>query len=810
MPDEPRSKNPQVPNEGNFAAALSELLACETLAQICGWTARWIQAIAGADAALVWTPDPSQPLFTCTGASGEGIGRVLRRSVPRGDGFVRRLIRDQEPFALTTAELLVTEDPWLSPLAQNFGACLAIPLRAEGGVIGAVAVLFRRPDADTAVALNALGTFIPDAAAAVARGLRQDKKTAGMLHGIERLTNLYDLSKAFGSTIDWGELTAIIAQKAVDFANGEAASLWILEGDEGEVSLAATAVSENYEIENAPSAVGGSVTADLIASRGELIDNDLAEDHALRTENAPYEVRSVLAVALVEDDAPVGALVVVNKRGRHPQFSEIDRDLLVDLGHQAVRALRNARRYEAEKKVEELDALLAVSREITATLDLDRVMNTVVNSASALIQYDRCAIAIFQKGKLRLGAVSGVATIERTDPSIRRSEEILEWVYLAGSDVDVLQDDEGEVTTQRPESIEKFRTFFQQSEMRSFHGVMLKDEEGNLGVLGFESREPIYFDQNTEDLLRILVNQATVALRNAQLYQQVPLAGFWKPLLEKKRQLAEMPKGRQRGWAIGAVVALLAFILVPWNIRVTGNARITPEHRVSVTPAIDGVIESVRHREGDRVEAGEVIATLRDEAYRTDLAEAKASLSIAESEFSRQSNLGESALSFQAAARRDELRAKAAVAQTMLDRTAIRAPETGTIVTPRLEEKAGQFMTRGDEFCVLANADHVSAEVAVPEKEVQRIHTGQKVDLKLNSYPTRIFSGTVTRLGAEVHQEGDDRFLLAECDVNGPGGLLRPGMLGRGKISTGRQRLGYAIFRKPARYFWTKLWPLLP
>ena len=33
----------------------------------------------------------------------------------------------------------------------------------------------------------------------------------------------------------------------------------------------------------------------------------------------------------------------------------------------------------------ELDALLAVSREITATLDLDRVMQTIVNASSALI-----------------------------------------------------------------------------------------------------------------------------------------------------------------------------------------------------------------------------------------------------------------------------------------------------------------------------------------------------------------------------------------------------------------------------------------
>src|SRR5258708_27369383 len=101
MPDEPVSSDPQTPTEGDFAAALAELLACETLAQVSGWAARWIAAIAGADAALVWTTDPIHPSFTCTGATGEAIGRVLQQSVPRGEGLVWRLIRDREPFALT-------------------------------------------------------------------------------------------------------------------------------------------------------------------------------------------------------------------------------------------------------------------------------------------------------------------------------------------------------------------------------------------------------------------------------------------------------------------------------------------------------------------------------------------------------------------------------------------------------------------------------------------------------------------------------------------------------------------------------------
>ena len=91
--------------------------------------------------------------------------------------------------------------------------------------------------------------------------------------------------------------------------------------------------------------------------------------------------------------------MLANKRGRHPEFTAEDEELLQDLARQAVRALRNARQHEAEKKVEELDALLTVSREITSTLDLDKVMQTIVNATRRPDRLRPCAIAIHGQGE---------------------------------------------------------------------------------------------------------------------------------------------------------------------------------------------------------------------------------------------------------------------------------------------------------------------------------------------------------------------------------------------------------------------------
>lgn len=790
------------------ASALAELALCENLSQTSGWAAKWSAELTKADAALLWAPDPVHPLYLCIGAYGPGAEKYLRKSVPKGEGFVGALTVERKPVLLQRADFAPSQDPWLKNLPEGMESCLAVPLEAEGTVVGVLALLFgKRPEATDA--LSRLQGFVHHAAPALSRALRAERKTVGMLHAIERLTNLYDLSKAFGSTIDHDELTALIARKAGDMATAEVCSLWSFEARETEVVLSATAVNENYDVAGEPAAVGSPIVGDVLADQKVVRRNRLPETDPLSSENPGYSVRSVMALPLVEEGSAVGALVLTNKRGRLPEFTPEDEELLQDLARGAVRALRNARQHEAEKKVEELDALLTVSREITATLDLDKVMATIVNASAPLIAYDRCAIAIMQRGKVRVGAVSGKAKLDRKNPAIQRLEQLLQWIYFSGSDVSVRQAQDGRIVADRPETQEKFLAYFQESGFRAFYGLLLKDDEGKLGVLSFERKTPIVLDEGTRDVLDILVNQATVAVRNAQLYQQVPLAGFWKPLLEKRQKFSAIPKRRRLAWGLGAL-ALLILLVLPWRIRLAGPARVLPGSRASVTAAVDGVVSAVNKREGDAVRAGDVIATLKDQSYQAALEEARSGLAIAESEVARNREAGDAGAMFEAQSRRDELAAKIALATDQFDRTRIRAPFDGVIVTPRIEERVGQFFPKGTELCVIADVRNITAEVAIDERDSALLSTGKPVALKLNPYPTRTFRGSVSRVGSIIREEGKERFVIAEVRVENRDGLLKTGMLGKAKVASDRRPFAVALLRKPVRWVWNKVWPLLP
>ncbi|HKF42684.1 MAG TPA: GAF domain-containing protein [Thermoanaerobaculia bacterium] len=789
-------------------SALAELALCENLAQTSGWAAKWSAQVAEADGATLWAPDTVHPVFLCIAAEGEGTRPFLKRSANRETGVVHDLIRDKRPITYERKDFSAT-DPWFKGMPAAIQACMAIPLEAEGIQVGMLGLLFHQvPRADQKVAK--LKSFLQHAAPALARALRSDRKTVGMLHAIERLTNLYDLSKAFSATIDLGELNQIIIRKAVDFGVAEVGSLWLLESETSDVILAGTAVNENYEVENVPDAVGASVVGNLLVSQKVVRDNSVSPTSGIATENEGYLVRSVIAFPLMEDQKPVGVLLLVNKRGRIPQFSAEDQELLQDLCRQAVRALRNARQYEAERKVEELDALLAVSREITSTLDIDKVMQTVVNASAALISYDQSAIAIMDKGRLRLGAISGKVTIDRHDPKTKAIEELLEWTYSSGSDVAVAQDDDGKVQTDRPETEEKFLAFFKETGFRSFHGLLLNDDEGQLGVLAFFRKRPMFLEEDKGDLLAILVNQATVAVRNAQLYKQVVLPGFLKPLAERRRQFLGIPRRRRLAYGTAALLLVLLLVAVPWRIRIEGPARVLPARRAAVTAGVEGTVNSVVKHEGDTVAPGDVIATLDPGVYQAALADARAAYAIAASDVARFQEAADSAQMFEARSKRDELRARIALEEDRVARTTLRAPTAGVIVTPRIEERVGQYMTKGTELCVVADAGRVLAEVGVPESEVSLIKTGQPVSLKLNPFPTRTFRGTLVRPGTHVREEGEDHFVVAEVEVADHANLLKTGMQGKAKVATSRVPLGIALFRKPVRYLWNKVWPILP
>jgi multidrug efflux pump subunit AcrA (membrane-fusion protein) len=165
---------------------------------------------------------------------------------------------------------------------------------------------------------------------------------------------------------------------------------------------------------------------------------------------------------------------------------------------------------------------------------------------------------------------------------------------------------------------------------------------------------------------------------------------------------------------------------------------------------------------------------------------------------------------YDAQSRRQELAARVAMEQDRLARTRLTAAVGGVIVTPHLEERVGQNLARGAEFCVVADVGRVVAEVAVPEGDAAYLAPGQPAAVKVNPFPSRTFEGRVERVGARIREEGGVRFVVAEVSLANPEGALKTGMVGRAKITVGRHPIAVLLLRRPARWLYSRLWPLIP
>src|ERR1700680_1883045 len=225
--------------------------------------------------------------------------------------------------------------------------------------------------------------------------------------------------------------------------------------------------------------------AGTISDNGEPVCISDANDERLvrRNQNAgESRVFSLLGAAILDKSALVGVVEAVNKLDGTP-FDDDDLFTLSSLAETASTALHTPSLLQAERKVEVLETLNTVSHEITSTLNLERMLQTIVNAPQAVIPYERAAIALEQRGRFKLCAVTGVQQVDADAPEIAPLNAILQWAALSEEVVHVRQHGE-EIDAAREETRAKFHQYFQKSGMRGFYAMPLSDDTGRVGVLG--------------------------------------------------------------------------------------------------------------------------------------------------------------------------------------------------------------------------------------------------------------------------------------------------------------------------------------
>jgi len=111
------------------------------------------------------------------------------------------------------------------------------------------------------------------------------------------------------------------------------------------------------------------------------------------------------------------------------------------------------------------------------------------------------------------------------------------------------------------------------------------------------------------------------------------------------------------------------------------------------------------------------------------------------------------------------------------------APASGTVIQRNIEP--GEMALAGSTALVLGQLDRLTITVYIPEDRYGEIRLGQKVKITVDSFPGRMFSGSVTRIADRAEftprnvstEEGRRTTVFAvEITVSNPGPELKPGM----------------------------------
>lgn len=272
---------------------------------------------------------------------------------------------------------------------------------------------------------------------------------------------------------------------------------------------------------------------------------------------------------------------------------------------------------------------------------------------------------------------------------------------------------------------------------------------------------------------------------------------WWKRLALKARRICTA--GRNQ--LIVAIIAIsAAAMLIPMDYKVTCQLELQPVSRRFIASPFAAQLKSCLVEPGDIVEKGQLLAVLEGREIQWELSGVLSDLEKAKKE--RNTYLSERSFGLAAIARHEAQRMqnKASLLQERLSQLEIRSPMDGVIVSGDLKDTEGAPLETGQSLFEVAPLDRMKVHIGVPEDDIRHVTTNMLAALQLDAMPSESLETTLESIRPTAEIFEDDNVFIAEAEMDNSDRLLRPGMRGQAKVSTGKQPLGWNLFHKPVAW----------
>jgi PAS domain S-box-containing protein len=228
-----------------------------------------------------------------------------------------------------------------------------------------------------------------------------------------------------------------------------------------------------------------------------------------------HPFRRVLGVPLTLRDRVIGVINVTDDEQVGP-FDEDEIRLVSLFADQAVVAIENARLLEAEAhRRREAEALQAATQALTATLDLQQVLASILSELRPMVPYDSASVQQLAGDQLEIIGGHGFPNLE----------QLLGIRFDLGAGDNPNQE---VVRTRAPLILDDAPALYSQFKrephapagIRSWLGVPLLFGDRLIGMIALDKREPGFYSVDHARVAMAFAAQAAIAIENARLFQE--------------------------------------------------------------------------------------------------------------------------------------------------------------------------------------------------------------------------------------------------------------------------------------------------
>jgi GAF domain-containing protein len=467
--------------------------------------------------------------ITSTSESGD---EAIRGRFPRplADAPVhKQAIRERAPSFVSDMEIDPRVDGEMREVARARGyrSMLQVPMLREGTPIGVISVSRREPGPFAAEEIALLQTFADQAVIAIenvrlfrdlTEALEQQTATSEVLTAISQSPT--EVQPIFNVIVRSSARLCEATFSGVALTDGE----WLtLPAAHGLEATDLESFRAGFPIPLGPDSTSGRA---ILERRVVHVKDQAAEPAYSGSPGQRVGIRSIVAVPMLREDSPIGAITVWRREVR--PFSDRQITLLQTFADQAVIAIENVRLFkELENRNAELTQALerqTATAEILSVIsrsptDLQPVLEAVARNASRLCSAANVSLYRVEGDLLRKVAEheSGpqLTTLRVGETRLLTRTSVSGRAIIDRTTVHVRDHQSPEVATEFPDGARR------DTRIRTTVGIPLLREGAAIGAFTVYRTELRPFSESEIALLQTFADQAVIAIENVRLFTEL-------------------------------------------------------------------------------------------------------------------------------------------------------------------------------------------------------------------------------------------------------------------------------------------------